>query len=180
MEVKAQAKYIRTSPRKARLVIDLIRGMDVERALDYLGFVNKSVVKPITNLLNSVIANAENNYKLKRENLYIKKIAIDGGPTLKRWQPRAFGRATPIRRRSAHITIVLDERLKRESKFVTPKIKEREKTKVVPQEEIKKVENGKKSSPLVLRKMRKLDTTASKDIEKKKGFVKRFFNRKTA
>ena len=109
MEVQAKAKYIRMSPRKVRLVVDLVRGFNTSEALTQLKFLRKDAVLPVKKLIESAIANAEHNFKLKKENLYIKKITVDKGPILHRWQPRARGRATPIRKRTCHITIVLDE-----------------------------------------------------------------------
>ncbi len=109
MEVKAKVKYIKSSPRKVRLVIDVIRGLEVEKALDQLKFVNKKAVKPIEKLIRSAIANAINNFELEESNLYIKEIKADDGPTVHRWKPRARGRATPIRKRTSHVSLVLGE-----------------------------------------------------------------------
>jgi large subunit ribosomal protein L22 len=109
MQVTAKARYIRMSPRKVRLVVDVIRGLDVVSALDQLNFMNKRARLPVMKLLNSAIANAENNFELDKNNLYIKEIRVDEGPTLRRWRPRAFGRAAPIRKRTSHISIVLAE-----------------------------------------------------------------------
>lgn len=109
MEVKAQLNYLRTSPRKTRLVLDLIRGLSVEEAEIQLRFSEKNAAKSLIKLLNSAVASAVNNFNLKKENLYIKKIIADQGPTLQRWMPRAFGRAAPIRKRSCHIKLVLAE-----------------------------------------------------------------------
>ncbi len=111
MESKAVLKYIRVSPRKARLVIDLIRGRGVENALGTLEFSTKAVSAPISKLLRSAIANAENNMNLDVDKLYVKKAFVDVGPTLKRMRPRAMGRGNAIRKRMSHITIVLDEKL---------------------------------------------------------------------
>ena len=109
MEIKAKAKYIKVSPRKSRLVIDVIRGLKIKKALEQLKFINKRVAEPIAKLVNSAIANAENNFELEKDNLFIKEIKVDEGPTLKRWKPRARGRATPIRKRTSHISILLGE-----------------------------------------------------------------------
>jgi len=109
MEVKAKIKYIKMSPRKVRLVADIIRGLEVSKALDQLNFINKKATKTIEILIKSAIANAENNFELKKDNLYIKEIRVDEGPTLHRWMPRARGRATPIRKRTSHISIILGE-----------------------------------------------------------------------
>ena len=109
MDVVAKLRYLRTSPKKVRLVIDLIRGLEVGAAEHQLTFLNKGSSLTVLKLLKSAIANAENNFKLSADNLYIKKITADQGPTLKRWKARAFGRASEIRKKSSHITIVLGE-----------------------------------------------------------------------
>ena len=109
MEVKAKAKHIKTSPRKIRLVIDAVRGLKTDKALDQLKFMNKLAAISISKLVKSGIANAVNNYELSEDNLYIKEIKADDGPTLKRWMPRAHGRATTIRKRTTHINLVLAE-----------------------------------------------------------------------
>ena len=121
MEIKASVRHLRMSPRKVRLVIDMIRGKHVTEALDILAFCNKWAKRPVIKLLNSVIANAKHNFNLENENLYIKTIKADGGPMLKRWRPRAFGRASTIRKRTTHIEIVLDELAKPKSESLTKK-----------------------------------------------------------
>lgn len=104
------------TPRKTRLVTDLIKGMEVRVALAQLGVMSKAAAKPVQKLVESAVANAVHNNKLNREKLFIKSITADGGPTLKRWRPRAFGRAAPIRKRTTHITIVLtDEPIKKKN-----------------------------------------------------------------
>lgn len=110
MEVIAHARHIRISPKKVRLIVDLVRGMDVDRASAQLRFYRKAAARPVAKLLDSAIANAEHNFKLNADTLYIKKATVDGGPVLKRWRARAFGRAAGIKKRSSHITIVLAER----------------------------------------------------------------------
>lgn len=109
MEIKAQAKFIRVSPRKVKLVIDLIRGKAVAEAETILNFCRKAAREQVLKLLKSARANAVNNFKLDKDNLYIKKIIVGQGPALKRWRPRAFGRAAPIRKHTCHISIVLGE-----------------------------------------------------------------------
>jgi len=111
MEIKAIARFVRMSPRKVRLVINLIRGMRVAQAQTQLKFMNKAATVPVLKLLNSAIANAEHNFELDGSNLYIKSITADGGPVLKRWTPKAFGKATPIRKPTVHISIVLEEKV---------------------------------------------------------------------
>ncbi|MDD5040346.1 MAG: 50S ribosomal protein L22 [Patescibacteria group bacterium] len=110
MEVTAKLNFLRMSPRKVRLIVNVVRGMDVERAEYQLHFMKKAAALPVLKLLKSAIANAENNNKLKKENLFIKRISVDEGPALKRWEGRAFGRASMIRKRSSHVAIVLDEK----------------------------------------------------------------------
>ncbi len=109
MEIKAKAKHIRMSPRKVRLVVDVARGKEVQTALEQLKFINKLAVRPVVKLINSAIANAKHNFEIEPDNLYIKEIKVDGGPTSHRWMPRAFGRATPLRKRTSHINLVLSE-----------------------------------------------------------------------
>jgi large subunit ribosomal protein L22 len=109
MEVRARLRFARLAPRKARLVADLIRGRGSEEALNILSFTKKAAAKIIIKLLKSAIANATQKKTVDIDRLYIKKITVDQGPTMKRYQPRALGRATMIRKRTSHITIVLDE-----------------------------------------------------------------------
>ncbi len=117
MEIRAHLRYLRIAPRKVRLVINLIRGMQVERALDQLSVLPKASTLPITKLLKSVIANAENNFQLARQDLTIKMIVANEGPKLKRYRPRAFGRAAEIMKRMTHVTIILEDK----AKTVAPK-----------------------------------------------------------
>jgi ribosomal protein L22 len=105
--VRAQARYVRTSARKARLVCDHIRGKDVADARAILAFTPRAAAKPWLKLLESAIANAEHNHELVGEDLRIAAVHADEGPTLKRYRPRAMGRATRIRKRTSHLTITL-------------------------------------------------------------------------
>lgn len=109
MEVKARLRYLRMSPRKVRLVIDMVRGLKVEQAVHQLEFSQKAASKPVLKLLKSAIANAEHNHRLETSTLKIVSITADGGPTLYRWMPRAHGRATPIRKRTTHVNLVLSD-----------------------------------------------------------------------
>jgi ribosomal protein L22 len=108
--VRAQAKYVRTSARKARLVCDHIRGKSVVEARAILEFTPRAVARDWTKLLESAVANAENNHELLGDELRIKDVFADEGPTLKRFRPRAMGRATRIRKRTSHLTITLTPR----------------------------------------------------------------------
>ena len=109
MEAKAVAKNIRISPQKARLVGDLVRGNNVESAINTLRFMPKKAARIIRKLIESAVANANQNEAIDVDTLYIKTVFVDGGPMLKRMRPRAMGRATKILKRSSHITVVLDE-----------------------------------------------------------------------
>ncbi len=110
MEIRAKLRFVRLSPRKARLVADLIRGKGSEEALNILSFTKKAAARVILKLLKSAISNATQKKTTDIDRLYVKKITVDQGPTWKRYTPRAMGRATMIRKRTSHITIVLDER----------------------------------------------------------------------
>jgi ribosomal protein L22 len=105
--VRAQARYVRTSARKARLVCDHIRGKDVEEARAILAFTPRGAARAWSKLLDSAVANAEHNHELVGEELMIASVYADEGPTLKRFRPRAMGRATRIRKRTSHLTITL-------------------------------------------------------------------------
>ena len=110
MQAKAVAKTVRIAPRKARMVVDLIRGKQVGEAVAILKHTPKAVSPIVEKVLNSAIANAEHNYEMDAENLLIKEAYVDEGPTLKRFRPRAQGRASQINKRTSHITIVLSEK----------------------------------------------------------------------
>ncbi|GBE12882.1 50S ribosomal protein L22 [bacterium BMS3Bbin14] len=109
METKAVAKYIRISPQKARLVADVVRGMDVDSALTTLKFMPKKGARILRKVIESAVANAIQTETIDADTLYVKSILIDGGPMLKRMRPRAMGRATRILKRTSHITVVVDE-----------------------------------------------------------------------
>lgn len=109
-EARAVARYVRISPRKARLVVDLIRGKHVSEALAILQHTPKAASPVVEKVLHSAIANAAHNYNMNPNNLYISKIFVDEGPTLKRYRPRAMGRASRINKRTSHITVVVSEK----------------------------------------------------------------------
>ena len=110
IEVRATAKYVRIAPRKARLVIDLIRNKPVDKALEILQFSTRAAATDVAKVLNSAIANAENNNNLDPDDLYVKYAYVDEGPTLKRIRPRAKGSASRINKRMSHITVVVAPR----------------------------------------------------------------------
>jgi large subunit ribosomal protein L22 len=179
MEAVAKLRFLRQSPRKVRLVADSIRGLDVLRAIPQLTFSPRNSALAILKLLNSAVANAEHNFHLKKDNLFIKEIRVDQGPALKRWKPRAFGRASAIRKETSHISIILAERKPSEEKISDKK------------ETTKKVEAAKIVNSLDEVKESILDddkNTLAKKPEGKSGFggksvgekgKKRFFSRKS-
>ncbi|MFH1727880.1 MAG: 50S ribosomal protein L22 [Pseudomonadota bacterium] len=109
MEVKAVLKHVRISPLKARLVADAIRGEKIDTAVVTLKYLTKKGAGIILKVVNSAIANAQQTKKIDVDNLYVKTITVDEGPTMKRFMPRAMGRASRIRKRTSHIKVILDE-----------------------------------------------------------------------
>lgn len=124
MPVIAKLNYLRISSRKVRLVADLIRGKSVGEAQSILSFTVKAPAQPVLKLLNSALSNAKNNFQLEESNLYISKITVDEGPKLKRFRPRARGQAYEIQKKTSHITLILDELVKKRKKTRKTKKKE--------------------------------------------------------
>jgi large subunit ribosomal protein L22 len=173
--IKATLKYSRTSPRKMRMVADLIRGLQVEEAEKLLEFTIRRPAKPILKLLKSAVANAENNFNLKKNNLYVSEIKVDGGPMLKRFRPRARGVAYPIQKKTSHVSIQLAQL--QEGKTAKKKRKE-EKIKKVYQEE------KPKDDVSLQDKQRQADKSGKQGKEKikekdTKGEKKQIFRRKS-
>jgi large subunit ribosomal protein L22 len=110
MEVKAVAKYVRTSSRKIRLVVDLVRGRPVAEARALLRFMPQAAARDVAKVLESAVANAEQNNHLSAEDLFISRASADEAPTLKRFRPRAHGRASSILKRATHITLAVGEK----------------------------------------------------------------------
>lgn len=131
--MKATLKQYRQSPRKVRLVADYVRGKKVNNALAELDFLNKRAASVVKKLLNSAVAGAKHDFNIEKEDLFVKEITVDKGPILHRWRPRARGRATPINKRTSHVTVVLekqtDTKSKDTKKEVVEKVKKEEKTK---------------------------------------------------
>lgn len=112
MEARATTRFSRLTAQKARLVVDLIRGKSVEAALGILEYTPKRAARTVSKTLRSAVANAEHGQRVDVDALYVKRAWVDEGPTAKRFTPRAHGRATPIFKRSSHITVIVDERRK--------------------------------------------------------------------
>ena len=110
MEVLAHVKYVRMSPRKVKIVIDLIRGKNVDEALAILQYTPKAASPVVYKLLSSAVANAVNNQEMDRSTLYVAEVYANPGPTLKRYVARSRGSASPMLRRTSHISVILDEK----------------------------------------------------------------------
>lgn len=110
MQARAQARYVRLSPKKAQRVIKLIRGKDVGEAMAILRFTPQKASRIIAKVLKSAVANAEHNYNLNPDRLYVAQAYVDQGPTLKRYTPRAYGRANLLRHRTSHVTVVVAQK----------------------------------------------------------------------
>ena len=175
MEVSAKVNYLRVSPRKVRLVTNMLKGLGAKEALLQLRFLPKRASHPLEKLLRSALANAKHNFDLDEKNLRVKTIRVDGGPVSKRFTPRAFGRASPIRKRTSHITLILDEliptslKARRAKKNMAPEIRgsaSREEVKDIVAEEESRGGAPRREVP---RQDRKVGG---------RGFVGRIFNRK--
>lgn len=148
MQARAEAKYIRIAPRKVRLVVDLIRGMSVQEARLQLEFSPKNAAKPVLKVLNSAVANAEHNLNADTKNFHVLSAYVNEGPKFMRFIPRAQGRATPLRKRMSHITIVVGDKnteaVDKAEKVEKAEVKKEKK--VVKKTEGKKVKKSTKSS----------------------------------
>ena len=165
MKVSAKLKSIRIAPRKVRLVSDLVRGMEAPIALGQLRMTMKGASPAIKKLLESAIANGENNFGLDKDNLYIFDIIVDAGPTLKRWMPKAYGRAGQILKRTSQIEIILEERVEGKGRKSPEQLeKERKAKEAVRKEREKQAADRAKEEET---KEKGADKIAPKTIEKK-------------
>lgn len=162
MSATAKLNYLRIAPRKVRLLADLIRGKMAKDAQTILSFVVKKSATPLLRLLNQAVANAQNNFQLDANNLYISKITVDEGPKLKRWRPRARGQTYEIQKKTSHITIVLAQKIKTKPKAMFVKVPVEE-----PKERIVRPEKPKPKPEI---------ETIKPKIEKAE--IKRIFRRK--
>ncbi len=167
MDVRAKARYVRISPRKVRLVLDAVRNLHPEKAVIHLSLMPQKSARPVRKLIESAIANAENNFKLKKADLKIKSLVADEGPTIKRWRPRAFGRAAMIRKRTSHISVVLSDGkvdlvdLKEDRKEEAKKTKKTEENK-----NIKKETKAQETTVKTDNKVEKKETKEKKEVKK--------------
>ncbi|HIV59401.1 MAG TPA: 50S ribosomal protein L22 [Candidatus Stackebrandtia faecavium] len=142
---RAVARYVRVSPMKARRVVNLVRGLPASEALTVLQFAPQSASEPVYKVVASAIANAENNEKLDRESLLVAEAYVDEGPTMKRYRPRAHGRAYRIRKRTSHITVVL-ESVQGDSSSATPKMRRPKRRAEKPEQAEAKTETAEKET----------------------------------
>jgi len=166
MQVKASLRYLRISPRKVRLVTQLIKGLSAKEAESQLFFNPKRSGKDILKLLKSAIANAEHNFQLNKEKLFVREIRVDEGPAFKRIMPRARGAAYPIRKRTSHISIVLEEKEDLKPKIITKEEKAELKEKV-KREKIRKKFEQKKEKYFEKEKIEKRATVRQKLFRRK-------------
>ncbi len=169
---KAQLNYLHIAPRKARLVADSIKGKHIIEAESILVYLPNRAAKPILKLLRSAIANATNNSKLNKEKLVISSITVDEGPMLKRWLPRAMGRATPIHKKTSHIKIILEEKEGEFKRYKSPQAKVTKSEKSL----VKTKENKKnEKSEIKKQNFHKVDESQKKPS---RGISKKIFRRK--
>lgn len=177
MQVSAKLNNLKVAPRKVRLVADSIVGMPVSVALIELDKQVKRSSEPMEKLLKSAIANAENNFGLDRENLYVLSVQVGDGVRLKRWMPRAFGRANPILRRLSKITLILNETVEGLNR------KEVKKPEVTETVESETIEEEKKEETSLLaadeKKEVKKETSVKQEMKNRQNAVKRTYQRKS-
>ncbi|MDD5589840.1 MAG: 50S ribosomal protein L22 [Candidatus Portnoybacteria bacterium] len=177
MQVKASLNNLRISARKARLVADMIRGMDAGQAQARLRFVSKRSADPILRLLNSALGNAKNNFNLDEKNLFISKLTVDSGTSLKRWMPRAMGRATPILKRTAHINLILDEKIP--GKTILKKQKNRPSVKAEIKEKSEIIPASHEESITAVNETREPQAKPARPYDASSRAKKKFFSRQT-
>ena len=183
MPVTAKLNYLRIAPRKVRLVADLVRGKSVKEVQSILNFTVKKSATPLLKLLNQAVASAINNFQLNPDNLYISKITVDEGPKYKRWRPRARGQTYEIQKKTSHITIILEERVRSSpplaaARVLDEKVKTKKKVKKIkrPRETIEVEEAKEKITKLKTPKPKPEIEITKPKIEK--GVIKRIFRRK--
>lgn len=192
MQVKAKLNNLRISPRKVRLVADLVRGLDVAEAINQIEASYKRGSLPMKKLIESALSNGENNLGIDRGNMYISSILVDAGPSLKRWMPKAYGRASQILKRTTQIEVILKERVEGQGRKSQAELEEArkkrmedklKKEKVIRKEAEEKETSakGKKTGAKVSEKNKEKTAEKGKAFEEKKGkgWASRIFRRKS-
>lgn len=176
MEVKAQLNGLRMAPRKVRLVAGLVKKKDVDTALAQLAHLSNRASRPIAKTINSAIANAENNHRMVRGNLYVKNAWVDEGTKLRRWEPKGFGRAGRIEKKTSRINIVLDERVAGVRAAEQPVKNEEETPAPVPEKQAEAVKEEVPHKAVPKKQEAKSQTKPAKGL---KGFGRKLFRRKS-
>jgi len=189
MKVHAKLNNLRVAPRKMRLVTNLIKKMDIEDALNQLDVMVKRGSAPVKKLLQSAISNGENNFGIDKNNMYVFDVIVDAGPTLKRWMPKAYGRAGQILKRTSQIKIILEEKIEgkgRKSKEQIEKEKKEkmEEKKKLEKERIKEKEEAEKGSEKIPVESKAGEKTKDsgknkKDTGKRGSWGSKIFRRKS-
>lgn len=192
MKVKARLNNLRISPRKVRLVADLIRGLDVEEAINQIEASYKRGSLPMKKLILSAMSNGENNLGIDRNNMYVFSILVDGGSSLKRWMPKAYGRASQILKRTSQVEVVLEERIEGKGRKSQEELEEARKkrmeSKIKREKEMRREAQekedsakSKESSTKVSEKNKEKSVEKGRAFEEKKGkgWASRIFRRKS-
>jgi large subunit ribosomal protein L22 len=180
MKVSAKLNGLRIAPRKSKLVADLIKGMDVAEALDQLDIHVKRTSPYMKKLLLSAIANGENNFGIDKDNMYVYNVIIGAGPTMKRWMPKAFGRAGEILKRTTKIEIILEERVEGKNRKTKEQIDNEKRKKLEEKRKMEKELFKEEEKKSVSEKKEKLKLEdGSKKETKKQGWAKKIFQRKS-
>ncbi len=187
MKVSAKLKNLRIAPRKVRLVTNLIKGLDVQIAMDQIDANVKRSNDPVKKLLASAVSNGENNFGIDRNNMYVYDVIVGAGPTLKRWMPKAYGRAGALLKRTSQLEIILEERVEGKGRKSKEQLEKEKKEKMeakrkAEKEAIKEEEKAEKSEKAekVSGKTKEVKTEEKgKKVEKKGGLTSRIFRRKS-
>jgi len=183
MQVSAKLNNFRKSPRKVRLVAGLLKGLSAQDAKNQLKFIVKGSTPNFEKLLKSAISNAENNFGLDKDNLFVKDVVVNEGAKLKRWLPRAYGRASLILKRTSNIEIILEEKVEGKGRKKIEKKQEikdvKEKPEIAKKEKEKTEEIEEEKKEIVKEREEKEFIDEKKKAEKSKGFLKRVFRRKS-
>jgi len=193
MQVKAKLNNLRISPRKVRLVAELVRGLDVQDALNQIEASYKRGSLPMKKLIESAVSNGENNLGIDRSNMYIFSILVDAGPSLKRWMPKAYGRASQILKRTTQIEVTLEERVEGKGRKSQEELEESRKKrmeeKMKKEKELRKeaaekeagAKDKKESGAKATEKNKEKTAEKGKVFEEKKGkgWASRIFRRKS-
>ncbi|KKR21717.1 MAG: 50S ribosomal protein L22 [Candidatus Moranbacteria bacterium GW2011_GWA2_39_41] len=180
MKVSAKLNNFRMPNRKVKLVADLMIGMDVVDALNQLNATAKKTAPFLITLLDSAIANGENNFGISKDNMYIFDVVVKEGITLKRWMPKAYGRATPIRRRSSHIEIVLEERVEGKDRKTKEQLEKEKKARLDARKKLEKdsIDKQEKETKAIEKNEVKSKDARTETKASDKGWAKKMFNRK--